>query len=297
MEIAYKLNKKIKDDNFIVEELGKYNLLFQLNQFLFRVCITDSESNRCLLLEDYILEGVTTSEELLEQLNLIFENHEVLKANFWKSIRMAFKDLDFSLIPRSLFDKKHLSDYLHINCGTESSEKKDIYYYIQNSSESVSVFSAEKTIVDWFQRQYPGKIITKLHHTSAFIEGVFQEKKSNNTSLFVNTEKNFLTILAKSERGLEFCNSFYYSGVEDFVYFVLFVYHQLGLNPESTPLTLFGEINPDSQCYKQLFKYISEVNFGDKPSSMSFGYRFDEVFDHRFFDLYCMHFCRQAFQL
>lgn len=289
----YRLNKKIKDEKFSTEEIGKYNLNLQVNNTLFRICITDSETNRCLLLEDYIIDSVLYPEQLIEQLALLYDDHAVLKAGFWKSIRIAIKEIDFSLIPKGLFEKEHLKDYLKVNSGLPNAAPENgLYYYNQKSTDAVNIFCTDKKIIDWFTRQYPGKAITIIHHTSPLIEGImFDGKDESEKSVYVQVENGFLTGLVKSTRGLEFCNSFYYSTTEDFVYFVMFVYHQLNLNPDKTPLVLFGEIAPDSEVFRKLYKYIRFVNFGEKPSSLSFSYHFDEIFDHRFFDLYSMHFC------
>lgn len=291
MPEQYRLNKRVKDDKFTPDEIGKYNLNLQISQNLFRVCITDPEYSRCLFIEDYSLDNLYP-DQLIEQLGTIYDNHEVLKAGFWRSIRLAIKDIDFSLIPNSLFDQQYAKDYLKINSGQDVVQDKDIFYYSQKSTNAVSIFCANKKIIDWFKAQYPGKAIKLVHHTSAFIEGIlYNSKNMSEKELFVHVEKNYLTIVVKNDSGLEFCNSFYFSTTEDFLYFVMFVYNQLQLNPDKNPLTIFGEITPDSPVYKKLHKYIRHIKFGNKPSSIRFCYKFDEVFDHRFFDLYSMHFC------
>lgn len=292
MSNQYKLNKRVKDDKFTPEEIGKYILNLQISQTLFRLCVTDTETNRCLLIEDYSLDSILYPEQLIEQLSAIYDGHEVLQAGYWRSIRLAIKDIDFSLIPKSLFDQQYARDYLRINTGQDALRNQDVFYYTQKSTDAVSIFSADKKIIDWFRKQYPGKAITLVHHTTAFIEGIlFNNRDTADKSVFIHVEKNFLTIVVKSAQKLEFCNSFYFSTSEDFIYFAMFVYHQLQLNPEQTPLTLFGEIAPDSSVYKKLYKYVRHIKFGDKPSTIRFCYKFDEVFDHRFFDLYSMHFC------
>jgi len=291
MQSHHRLNKKIKDDKFTPDEIGQYNLSMQLNTSIFRICITDSETNRCLFIEDYTLENILYPEQLIEQLNHIFEQHEVLQAGFWKTIKLAIKELDFSLIPTTLFDKQYAKDYLKINSGKQV-EEEDIFYYSQKSTDAISIFSANKKIINWISAHYPGKAITVIHHTTPLIEGILYDSKGESEKrVFAHVEQKVVTIVVRSAKGLEFCNSFYFSSSEDFIYFVLFVYHQLNLNPEKNVLQLFGEITTDSDIYKKLLTYIRNVSFGDKPTSMQFGYQFDELFDHRFFDLYSMHFC------
>lgn len=288
----FRLEKRIQDEKFNVELIAQYILMLQVNNSLFRVCVTDPESNRCLLLDDYTLDEILYPEQLIGQLSLIYDDHPLLKAGFWRSIRLAVKNLDFSLIPDSLFDKDHARKYLSLNTGRSGGDAGDIYYYRQRNTDAVNIFSADKKIVDWFYAQYPGKKLQVVHHTTPLIEGIlYDEKTRQKRSMYIHVEKKFLTILVKNEKTLEFVNNFYFTTTDDFLYFVMFVFDQLKLNPETTPVTVLGEISPDSSVYRKLYKYIRELSLGDKPSSLQFSYQFDEVFDHRFFDLYSMHFC------
>ncbi|MFN3405983.1 MAG: DUF3822 family protein [Cytophagaceae bacterium] len=288
-KISYKLNKKIYDEAFNVDFLAEYNLSLQVNNELFRICITDAAKNRCLYLEDYQLQSVNSVEDLLEQLGLIYEDHIVLTAGFWGSVRVAIKNNSFSLIPVPLFEKQYLKEYLSINAAAEKTE--DVYYYKQNSLNAINIFAADKRIIDFFNSKYPKKNILYVHHTSPLIEGILVEENKHGRSMYLHAGNNMVTILVKKEKNLEFCNSFHYSNADDFVYFTMFVMDELELNPENTPVTIWGEITPDSIEYKKLYKYIRNIGFGDKPSSLKFGYYFDEVFDHNFFDLYTMHLC------
>lgn len=286
---TYKLNQKIKDDKFNVDHIAQYNLSLQISTELFRVCVTDTENNRCLLLEDYQFSSIQSPSQLLDQMDLIYDDHHILQAGFWKSIKLSIKNKSFSLIPSSLFDKDHVKDYLNINCTVNG---REVFYYRQNTTDSVNIFSADREITDWFAARYPHKSLKIFHYTSPFIDGVMIEQPSREEkSMYIVTEKNSLTILVKRNKKLEFCNTFNYITTDDFVYFVMFVFDQLKLNPEMTPVTLWGEVTPDSAVFNKLYKYIRQISFGNKPSSLYFGYQFDEVFDHKFYDLYNMHFC------
>jgi hypothetical protein len=291
MTPTFSLKKRVKDDLFTPDEIGNYTLNLQINQNLFRICITNT--NRCLLMEDYTLDNALYPDQLISQLEAIYDHHEVLMAGFWKNIKLAIKDIDFSLIPKSLFDQQFSKEYLKINTGQEGNGEHEIFHYAQKSTDAISVFSADKKIIDWFKNQYSSHNITFLHHTTAFIEGVLYSSDANSDKyVFAQIEDNSLTIIVKSGIGLEFCNSFRVSTSSDLVYFILLVYNQLQLSPEKNKLILFGDIRPDSATYKELYTYIRHIKFGDKPSSIKFGYKFDEIFDHRYFDLYSMHFCQ-----
>ena len=292
--VRYKLVHSIKDDRLETENLSKYHLSFQVNFELFRICIVDSENNRCLFLEDYSLTDVYSTTDLLEQMDLLFEDHTLLKAGFWKSITVGIKNTQFSLVPESLFEKAYLKEYLALNTQLDREPGEEYHYFRHQQTDAVSIFTTNKRLIDWFKSMYPSKQIRMVHHTAPMIEGVMLQRQIQQAerTVYIQVEKYFLTIIVKEGKKLIFCNSFTFNSSEDFVYFVLFVFDQLELNPEKCPVIVWGELTHDSDSFSKLYKYIRHLKFGDKPDFIRFSYQFDEVFDHRYFDLYNMHLCQ-----
>jgi len=292
--VRYKLSHSIKDDRLETDHLSKYHLSFQINFDLFRICIVDSENNRCLFLEDYALSDVYSTTDLIEQLDLLFEDHVLIKAGFWKSITIGIKNSQFSLVPESLFEKDYLKEYLTLNTVLDKEPGEEYHYFKHQQTDAVNVFATNKRLMDWFKYMYPLKQIRVVHHTAPMIEGVMLQREviTAEHSLYIQVEQNFLTIIVKKGKKLIFCNSFSFNSSEDFVYFILFVFDQLELNPEKCPVVVWGEITHDSDSFSKLYKYIRHLKFGSKPDFIRFGYQFDEVFDHRYFDLYNMHLCQ-----
>jgi len=293
MEPSYKLTHRIKDDLYEAEQLGAYDLYLQAGPRVFRLCVTDPRKNRCLLLEDYTLENVSSTAQQIALLENIYEDHHVLKAGFWRSIRLAVKSSDFSLVPVSLFDKAYAKDYLALSSKRIGTKGTEIFYTRQSSTDAINIFAADQALTDWFRKQYPGKDLRVVHHTTSLIEGILNINTTNNIepSVSLLVEEKQMTVIVRQGRQLLFCNSFYYSTPEDLLYFVLFVFDQLKLNQETTQVSLLGDIAPDAAAFARLRQYIRRVNFGRKPSSMYFGYLFDEIPEHRYFDLYSMHLC------
>ncbi|MFL5730237.1 MAG: DUF3822 family protein [Cytophagaceae bacterium] len=289
LKSAYRLSKRIKDDQLNVDRLSEYDLLLQVNNNLFRVCIIDSQNHRCLFIEDYEFSAVFFPEQIISLLESIYDDHHLLQAGFWRSIKLSFKTQSFTLVPASLFEKDNAADYLLLNSEINSSE--EIHYYQQSSLEAVNVFSVEKKIADWFTNAYPSRSVKLLHHTCSFLEGSLHRDNKGQRSLYLNVEKNFFTATVVHDKTIEFCNSFSFSSAEDFVYFVMYVFDQLKLNPESTPVVIWGEIENNSVIYNKLYKYVRFISLGDRPKGLKFSYQFDECFDHRYFDLFTIHFC------
>ncbi len=292
--VRYKLSNSVKDSRLETENLAKYHLSFQVNFELFRICVIDGETNRCLFLEDYKLFDIYTTSDLLDQLDILFEDHVLIKAGFWKSITLGIKNTQFSLVPESLFERDYLKEYLILNTTLDREADEEYHFFKQKQTEAINVFATNNRLTDWFRKTYPLKQIRVIHHTSSMIEGILLQKDlaPAEKSVYIQVEQYFLTITVKEGKKLIFCNSFTFNTSEDFVYFILFVFDQLELNPEKCPVIVFGEITHDSESFSKLYKYIRNLSFGSKPEFIRFGYQFDEVFDHRYFDLYNMHLCQ-----
>lgn len=289
-KIKYTLVKKISDDTFEVDHLHEYILSLQVGPSIFRFCVIDSVRNRCLQIEDFKFNNSLDPINIIEQLEIIFDDHILLKAGFWRSIKLSIKNLKFSLIPNSLFSDENSVNFLRLNC--DFAESEDVHCFKHGTNDTVNIFAAERKLTNWFKTQYPKKNIELIHHTSLLIEGVLHNySTTEKQKIYVSIEDAIVTIVVKKGFDLEFCNNFQYKAPNDFVYFVMFVFDELDLNPEVVPVVLMGDIAKNSELYTKLYRYVRHVSFGEKPATLKFGYKFDEVNDHHYFDLYNMHLC------
>jgi hypothetical protein len=286
------LNQKVKDDVFDVDLISQYILCLQAGSDSFRFCVVDAVFKKCLWLEDYSFPAIFGEEEMIAQLEQIYYEHQVLRAGFWKEIKLTFRNPYFTLLPTELFRPENMSDYLRLSSGLIF-PRTDIRFEQHLTHHFVNVFKAEDFVVNWFRAAYPMRELTVAHQNSAFMEGVFQQKTTNTERVMtVSVERNYVTLVVSQNKQLEFCNTFSYQNEQDFVYYVMLAMDGLQLNPEECKVILHGEIVETSLIFNHLFKYVRFVSFGNRPSHLRFSYRFDEVLDHRYFDLYNIYLCQ-----
>lgn len=289
--ISYKLIKKIKDDKFNIDHLEHYHLLLQLGPRDLQVAIIDSRSNQVLLLEDYILASVKTYGEFIEVLELIFDEHHLLLAGFWKAVKISIKNGKFSLVPSPLFDSGSLHKYLALNCQVDP-DREDFTYFKHINTDAVNVFAVNKVINNWIQKTYPNTAAHVVHQSSALIEGVIRmSNEYPENSLFLYVDRFKLHILALKDSSLEYYNQFPIKQFSDYVKYIMLVMKGLGRNQQSSNVVLWGYVGKQSPHYNEFYKYIRNISFGDRPSYLGYGYIFDEVQDHHFFDLYNTFLC------
>jgi hypothetical protein len=63
----------------------------------------------------------------------------------------------------------------------------------------------------------------------------------------------------------------------------------LGMDQHTSEIVLWGYIGKNSPHYQEFVKYIKNISFGKRPSFLKFGFIFDEMQEHHFYDLFSVH--------
>lgn len=288
---TYKQKIAIRDERFDIEKLADYTLCLQISDHDFNVCAIDKRENRCLLVEQYEIDQIYSAAQIIEQLELIYDDHHVLQAGYWGNIIVAFKNKKFSFIPASLFDENDIPNYLNLNCELDLSIES-VGFTKHPNLDLVNTFAYSTGLSDWLEAKYPRKTINFHHQTSSLITGVLHSaSKNGEKEMYIYCDEQNLNIVITKDNDLVYSNLFEYKSAEDLTYFAMFVIHELGLNPEKVPVTLWGTIDQTSIHFTRLFKFIRFLSLGKRPESLKFSYHFDEAFEHQFFDIYNLHLC------
>ena len=284
--LQYKLIKKIKDDRFDEELINQYHLLIHIGTRDFQMLVLDPDQSRVLLMEDFVLPGISTQNELMLMLDQLFDSHAVLKAGFWKRVKVSIKNQKFVQVPQALFSESSLEEYLKFNAPIDP-DNEEFLASPNPRCEAVTVFAINKELKDWLTSIYPNSPPTFTHQSAALIEGTMQFSEGmNDNPLYVYIDRFKLHILSCKDGKLLYYNQFAIKQFSDYVKYIMMVMKTLNLNQESSQVVLWGYIGKNSPHYVEFYKYINNVTFGSRPKNISFGYMFDEVQEHHFFDLY-----------
>ncbi|WP_026464749.1 DUF3822 family protein [Adhaeribacter aquaticus] len=287
----YRLTTKIVDETFDPQHLDRYYLYITAGKHSIRFGATDAERNKFILLEDYELINVFTPIQVAQQLEDILADHSFLRKESWKQVRAAVKSQKFTLIPNTLFEEQAAADYLKITSDFDAFHEQ-VFTYKHSSIDAVNIFAFDNYFIKVINETFPEKPIRYLHQTSAYMEGLLHYgERTQQRRLYAVAEKNNLTILVMRDGTLEFCNIFHYTTPEDFMYFLVFVMQEQKLNPDADAVTIWGDLTHDSALFTLMRKYIRHVNFGNKPNGVEYSYKLEDHFEHRFLDVYSLHFC------
>jgi len=287
--IGYKLIKKIKDDRFDEEQIHQYDLLIQLSIRDFQIGIVDGSDGRVLFFEDYVLGDLSSHQELLSLFQSLFESHPLLQAGFWNSVKVSIKNNKFVQVPNSLFVQDAAAEYLKFNSSVDE-EKEEVIYCDNKGIDGVTIFAIQRDLLSWLRNIYTNTNVFPVHQSSALIEGVLQySQQVEKSRLYIYVDRFKLHILSANRGKLIYYNQFAIKQFSDYVRYIMLAMKGLGLNQESCEIVLWGYISKNSPHYQEFVKYIRNISFGSRPSGLKFGYIFDEVQDHHFFDLFSIH--------
>ncbi len=287
--LKYKLIKKIKDERFDVDQINQYDLLIHTGPRDLQVGVVDTVDNRLLLLEDFVFPSLASQEDLLSTLEQLFDDHALLKAAFWKNVKVSVKNNKYIQVPEPLFVDDARDEYLRFNAQTNT-RSESTHWTKSKLTRAVTVFSVSRELENWLKALYPNTTLHFLHQSAALIEGVTAiSQQRKDTPLFIFVDRFRLHVVYAEQGRLVYYNQFVIKQFAEYVKYIMLVIKTLNLKQESSEVIMWGYVGKNSPHYDEFYKYINNVVFGNRPRFVKFGYMFDEVQDHHFFDLYSMH--------
>jgi len=287
--ITHKLIRKIKDDLFDEENIDQYHLLINIGAHDFQLLVIEPQENKVLLMEDFVLPGLASNEDLLRILDQLFDSHPFLKAGFWKKIKVCVKNQKFVQVPLELFSEDSMAEYLKFNAPLDAA-KEDYLASNNPKAQAVTVFAINSDLRKFLDSLYPNNPPTYTHQSSALIEGILHFAEGREDSpLYIYVDRFRLHILACEGGKLLYYNQFAIKQFSEYIKYIMLVLNSLQKDQKSSQIILWGYIGKNSPHYHEFYKYISNVVFGDEPDYLNFGYVFDEVPEHQYFDLYSVH--------
>ncbi|WP_210464628.1 DUF3822 family protein [Rufibacter roseolus] len=288
---AFRQTQRVLDDAFDPSSSASAHLYINFGAHRIRLGVLDAQRNKFVALEDYEAESPSSVENAISQLQQLRSVSPLLEERKWQQVRIGIKNQQFTLIPEALFDLNAREEYLKLNAVVEP-ELELVHHHEHPRLELINVFTVPASLEAWSDTHFQNSPIEFVHQTSALMEGILHmAERSSRPQLFIYVDKNYVTLVVLQGLKLEFCNSFFFTSSEDFIYYVLFVLQEKKMNPDQDQVTVWGELLLDSQLHEVLRTYIRHVQFGKKPTGVGFSYRFDTLFNHQNFDLYSLHFC------
>jgi hypothetical protein len=282
---SFRLLKKIKDPKFEIDRLEFYSLSLFIGIRDFQVLVTDNENRRVLLLEDFVFDPTLDDAMKYEVLQFIFEDHHLLLANFWKSINVIIKNRNFSFVPYALYDETCNGKYLKLNAVLDT-HTDDVMLTYHRRLDMVNVFSVPTNLRKMLNSIYPGRNIIFQHQGSCLVNGAIQNKKSGNKEFTIYIDRFGLHVLIVKDKKLIFYNQYLIHQFGEYQKYIKLAATEFDFDLEHDVIFMYGFLGKSTPHFVELKKFLPHLTLGSRPDHLDFGYVFDELLEHQYFDVF-----------
>ncbi|RCW92582.1 DUF3822 family protein [Winogradskyella arenosi] len=260
-----------------INDIKELSIQINLNGLSF--CILNKTQNSIEFLNTITFDVKQTPDEVLQLLKEELSQQTVFSEDF-NAVRVIHQNELSTLVPEELYDEQYKTDYLKFNSRILRNDFITEDRLSTNNSVNVYVpyVNINNYIFDTF-----GAFEYK-HASSILIDALLnltQEPEEDLTAkakVYIHVNTASIELLVVNGTQLELFNTFEYYSKEDFLYYILFVFEQLKLDPETTEVELAGHISLGDELYVLLYTYIRHLNFVDK----DYNYAIDTDLDRRY---------------
>jgi hypothetical protein len=288
-EKVFKTIRKVKDDKFSIEKIEQYCLILEIGERDLQVSIIDIKSNRVLILEDYSLSKTDDEHQKVQVLKALFDEHHLLMVGFWKEVILCFKTPKYCLAPLSYFSKDNARAILKMNCEVEPSDS--VGYYKVNCNDSVNIFTYQKEVLKFIRSIYVNSKIKVTHQSGMLVNAVlFNPPFANENELSLYIDRFYLHAAVSNNGKLLYFNSFKIQKFEEYIRYINLICNEFKILKKEGIIKLWGYIKKDSTHFQELKKNIPAIEIGNRTKKLNFGFKFDEIADHQYFDVFGNYF-------
>ncbi len=241
---------------------------------------------KAVIFKQYIL---AKDESITNAVKTFFTGDSKMLLNY-KSIKISLDSDYFTLIPERLFKEKDRELYLD-----KTARKKNNLDFVSDDyipfNKSKLVYSWNKELINVLKNYFPSSRI--FHLLNPLLRGWKKQSEiKEGKKIFLHVETGYFTISFFQEAELIFINRFHYKTASDFLYYVLLIFDQFELKPETSPVIISGELVENSEIYKKLFRYIRHLQFIPNIGYYDFNNAaFSNLTHYHHFDLYSLKLC------
>ncbi|SFN62374.1 Protein of unknown function [Paenimyroides ummariense] len=231
-------------------------LYIQVSLQNFSYCVKNQVNNQVIQFKSFALDQYKTIEQ---QLDVFFDKEEALQTGFSDVLVLHDNNLN-TFVPTALFDETALGSYLQYNTKVFPTDYFDFDSLTQHQMENIYVpyVAFNNYFLDVF-----GSF--NFQHINTGLVQHFLNKSANNNQVefFVHVADTHFEVVLLQNKKLLLFNSYEYQTQEDFIYYLLFVFEQLQLDPQKQLVKIVGNCTKESNLYQITYKFIRNVEVAD----------------------------------
>lgn len=234
------------------------DLSIQINLSGLSFCILNKTSNTIEVLYSIYFEEKFNTNKVLQELLSQFETKKEFSEPF-ENVNIIYQNELCAIVPNELFKEEDLENYLRFNVKVLNTDfiNFDSLEEVNAKTVFIPYLKINNKLLDEFNS------INYYHSSNILIDKAIKlnkEKILSTEAIYININQfNFEVVVLNSNNELLLYNFFEYFSKEDFIYYILFITEQLGLDNESIKVFLSGKISEENSLFKIAYKYLRFV--------------------------------------
>ncbi|MCB9307426.1 MAG: DUF3822 family protein [Lewinellaceae bacterium] len=197
--------------------------------------------------------GQSDTLSLKTEWSRILDEEAILNWSY-ESARCAVFNAQATLVPRRMFDADRLPEYFTLLLPPGD---YTYGYDVLTEYECFLAYAADPALASLADQYFPGEKPT--HLATSWLKHLHNVAPANDFAIFANLRHQMVQVAVLDRQNLLFYNSFQCQRPNDLLYYILLVYDQFKLDPETIPLTLSGCVEEGSETFRLLLRYIREI--------------------------------------
>ncbi|NKI31938.1 DUF3822 family protein [Croceivirga thetidis] len=235
-----------------MESFKKLSIQVGLNGLSF--CVLDSVNNEIIDHGGHSYDAEQTPYLLSKDLKSLLEKHNLIGSSF-EDILIIHRTNNSSLVPKALFSKDNLQDYLKFNATITSNDS--VTYDDLGSLDLVNVYTPFSKINELISEVFSE--FRELHNSTVLLKTFLKQNREPGPHCFVHLVNQEMEVLIMNDNRFLLYNQHTISTKEDFLYHILFSLEQLGISLDEVKLRLFGNSKEEERYLEIARAYVHDV--------------------------------------
>lgn len=192
-----------------------------------------------------------------------------------------------TLIPSGLYNKDMIRSYFEFN--HDLGDLDELHANYLKHLDAYLVFSVYHEVSNAIIRHFPNAGI--FNQSTAFIENALLQQETGSEQVSACFQHDFFDIIFLRGKELVLHNTFPCRNPSDPVYFMLYVYDKLKLDPEVVTLNMCGEIESGMASAELIGNFIRNIGFSKASPHYEYSQGFRKMHEHAYSNLCNLYHC------
>jgi len=237
---------------------GKYSLRILLKSNMASMAVIESDSDDLMALKYFQLHDTLEDENGRSLFkNRYFREISMLQ-KIYASVEILWFTNDFILLPSEIPLTENPESVWNKIRGLPDTSSSIVYSKCPPLSMNI-LYKMPKNAISMFKQLFENMHIS--HSASALLNSLQRMIPPVHKNTFALINGKLLEIVVLHNKSLLYYNSFDCTEMEDYLYYITWVYRELNLSASHNPLFLAGAISKSDQIYNLIKQYFSKLEF------------------------------------